>query len=91
LDASHAWLPPSLRRDDADVRCREGAVEAELDLGDASDRREALVILRAVDAESTNIVCRAEAVFIEEVASRHPEADGKPTVIANCQAAARSR
>jgi len=31
-------------------------------------------------------VCRAEAVFIEEVASRHPEADGKPVVIANCQA-----
>jgi hypothetical protein len=31
-------------------------------------------------------VCRAEAVFIEEVAGRHPGADGKPIVIANCQA-----
>ena len=31
-------------------------------------------------------VCRAEAVFIEEVAARHPEAEGKPIVIANCQA-----
>jgi hypothetical protein len=31
-------------------------------------------------------VCRAEAVFIEDVASRHPETDGKPIVIANCQA-----
>src|SRR6201990_3680473 len=31
-------------------------------------------------------VCRAEAIFIEEVADRHPDADGKPVVIANCQA-----
>ena len=31
-------------------------------------------------------VCRAEAVFVEEVAARHPEAEGKPMVIANCQA-----
>jgi pimeloyl-ACP methyl ester carboxylesterase len=32
-------------------------------------------------------VCRAEAVFIEEVAKRHPKAEGKPIIIANCQAA----
>ena len=31
-------------------------------------------------------VCRAEAVFVEDVAKRHPEAEGKPIVIANCQA-----
>ena len=31
-------------------------------------------------------VCRAEAAFIEEVARRHPDADSKPIVIANCQA-----
>jgi hypothetical protein len=31
-------------------------------------------------------VCRAEAVFLEEVAKRHHEAEGKPIVIANCQA-----
>jgi len=31
-------------------------------------------------------VCRTEALFIEEVARRHPDADGKPIVIANCQA-----
>ena len=31
-------------------------------------------------------VCRAEAVFIEDVAARHPDAEGKPIVIANCQA-----
>jgi Protein of unknown function (DUF3141) len=29
---------------------------------------------------------RAEAVFLEKVSSLHPEADGKPCVIGNCQA-----
>jgi hypothetical protein len=31
-------------------------------------------------------VCLAEAAFVEAVAARHPEADGKPVIIANCQA-----
>src|SRR5947208_1754871 len=31
-------------------------------------------------------VARAEALFIENVIGRHPEADGKPCVIGNCQA-----
>ena len=31
-------------------------------------------------------VCRAEAAFIEEVSRRHPDAESKPIVIANCQA-----
>ena len=31
-------------------------------------------------------VCRAEAIFIADVAARHPDAEGKPMVIANCQA-----
>lgn len=31
-------------------------------------------------------VCVAEATFIKEVASLHPEAEGKPAIIANCQA-----
>jgi pimeloyl-ACP methyl ester carboxylesterase len=31
-------------------------------------------------------VCAAEAAFLEEVAARHPEAEGKPVVIGNCQA-----
>lgn len=31
-------------------------------------------------------IARAEALFIENVISRHPEADGKPCVIGNCQA-----
>jgi pimeloyl-ACP methyl ester carboxylesterase len=31
-------------------------------------------------------VCRAEAQFIARVAERHPQADGKPALIGNCQA-----
>ena len=36
--------------------------------------------------QSIEDVCRAEAAFIEEVARRHPDAESKPIVIANCQA-----
>src|SRR3984885_9374000 len=31
-------------------------------------------------------IARAEAIFIEKVIERHPNADGKPCVIGNCQA-----
>ena len=31
-------------------------------------------------------VCIAEAAFIEEVIRRHPQAEGKPAIVANCQA-----
>jgi len=31
-------------------------------------------------------VCAAEATFLEEIARLHPEAEGKPVVVANCQA-----
>jgi pimeloyl-ACP methyl ester carboxylesterase len=31
-------------------------------------------------------VCEAEARFVEEVVAHHPEADGKPCLIGNCQA-----
>jgi len=31
-------------------------------------------------------IARAEAIFLEKVAELHPEADGKPCVIGNCQA-----
>ena len=31
-------------------------------------------------------VCVAEAAFVAEVAARHPEAEGKPVIVANCQA-----
>ena len=41
---------------------------------------------KPVAGQTIEDVCRAEAVFLEEVAKRHPEAEGKPIVIANCQA-----
>jgi pimeloyl-ACP methyl ester carboxylesterase len=31
-------------------------------------------------------VCRAEALFVEDVKARHPTAEGQPVVIGNCQA-----
>ena len=39
-----------------------------------------------VPGQTIEDVCRAEAAFVEEVASLHPEAEGKPVIIANCQA-----
>ena len=41
---------------------------------------------KPVPGQTIEDVCRAEAVFLEEVAKRHPEAESKPIVIANCQA-----
>ncbi len=37
-------------------------------------------------ARRSRTSCRAEATFLEQVIERHPEADGKPCVIGNCQA-----
>ena len=37
-------------------------------------------------AQTIEDVARAEAVFLEKVASLHPDTDGKPCVIGNCQA-----
>ncbi|MBV8192322.1 MAG: DUF3141 domain-containing protein [Alphaproteobacteria bacterium] len=39
-----------------------------------------------VPGQTIEDVCAAEAAFIEEVAARHPQAEGKPVVVANCQA-----
>jgi len=36
--------------------------------------------------QTVEAVMRAEARFIEQVIARHPDADGKPVVIGNCQA-----
>ena len=41
---------------------------------------------RPMPGQTIEDVCRAEAVFLEEVARRHPEAEDRPIVIANCQA-----
>jgi hypothetical protein len=39
-----------------------------------------------VPGQTVEDVCLTEAAFLEEVIARHPEADGKPVLIANCQA-----
>ncbi len=39
-----------------------------------------------VPGQTVEDVCRAEAAFVAEVAQRHPKAEGKPVIIANCQA-----
>ena len=39
-----------------------------------------------VPGQTIEDVCRAEASFIAKVAELHPEADGKPALIGNCQA-----
>ncbi len=36
--------------------------------------------------QTIEYIARAEAIFIEKVIALHPEADGKPCVIGNCQA-----
>ena len=41
---------------------------------------------KPVPGQTIEDVCRAEAIFIAAVAARHPEAEGKPIIIANCQA-----
>jgi len=39
-----------------------------------------------IPGQTIEDVCRAEAIFLEEIGRRHPEAEGKPAVVANCQA-----
>ena len=39
-----------------------------------------------VRGQTVEDVCLAEAAFVAEVAARHKEAEGKPAIIANCQA-----
>ncbi|PDT43023.1 MULTISPECIES: DUF3141 domain-containing protein [Sinorhizobium] len=39
-----------------------------------------------VPGQTIEDIARAEAVFLETVIARHPNADGKPCVIGNCQA-----
>ena len=39
-----------------------------------------------VPGQTIGDIARAEAIFVEKVAAAHPEANGKPCVIGNCQA-----
>ena len=59
--------------DRANPRLDEGPIEAEIDLGDARDRGEALLVFRAVDAEGADVVERArleaeEILAVDELA-----------------------
>jgi hypothetical protein len=39
-----------------------------------------------VPGQTVDDVCQAEAIFVQAVAARHPDAEGKPVLIGNCQA-----
>ncbi len=41
---------------------------------------------KPIPGQTIEDVCRAEAIFVDDVAARHPDAEGKPVIIANCQA-----
>lgn len=41
---------------------------------------------KPIPGQTIEDVCRAEAIFVEDVAARHPDTEGKPIIIANCQA-----
>ncbi len=41
---------------------------------------------RPMPGQTIEDICRAEAIFVEDVVARHPDAEGKPIIIANCQA-----
>jgi hypothetical protein len=43
-------------------------------------------LAQPIPGQTVEDVCRTEAAFIKEVAALHPEADGKPVIVANCQA-----
>ena len=67
-----------------------GGMKSESEIGVALRAGHAVYFVgflpKPMPAQTIEDVCRAEAVFLEEVAKRHPEAEGKPIVIANCQA-----
>ena len=41
---------------------------------------------QSMPGQTIEDVCAAEAAFVAEVAARHPDAEGKPVIVANCQA-----
>ncbi len=67
-----------------------GGMKPESEIGVALSAGHAVYFVgflpKPVAGQTIEDVCRAEAVFLEEVAKRCPEAEGKPIVIANCQA-----
>ncbi len=67
-----------------------GGMKSESEIGEALKAGHACYFIgflpNPMPGQTIEDVCRAEAIFIAEVAARHPEAEGKPIVVANCQA-----
>src|SRR6202158_5911346 len=67
-----------------------GGFKADSEIGVAFEAGHACYFvgfLRApVPGQTSEDIARAEAIFLEKVIALHPEADGKPCVIGNCQA-----
>jgi pimeloyl-ACP methyl ester carboxylesterase len=67
-----------------------GGMKAESEIGEALKAGHACYFIgflpQPVPGQTIEDVCAAEAAFIEEVAARHPEAQGKPVIVGNCQA-----
>jgi Protein of unknown function (DUF3141) len=67
-----------------------GGMKPESEIGVALGAGHAVYFIgflpKPMPGQTIEDVCRVEAVFLEEVAKQHPEAEGKPIVIANCQA-----
>jgi hypothetical protein len=67
-----------------------GGMKAESEIGEALAAGHACYFIgffpEPVAGQTVEDVCAAEATFIEDVIARHPHADGKPVIVANCQA-----
>jgi hypothetical protein len=67
-----------------------GGMKAESQIGDVVEARSPCYFVgflpEPTPSQTVEDVCVAEAAFVEIVARLHPQAEGKPVVIANCQA-----
>jgi hypothetical protein len=67
-----------------------GGMKPDSEIGDVIEARSPCYFVgflpEPTPSQTVEDVCLAEATFIEMVARRHPQAEGKPAVIANCQA-----
>src|SRR5689334_5137722 len=67
-----------------------GGMKHDSEIGIAMDAGHACYFVgfapEPVPGQTIEDVCRAQLRFIEEVVARHPEAEGKPCLIGNCQA-----
>jgi hypothetical protein len=45
---------------------------------------------KPIPGQTVEDVCRAEAIFVDDVAARHPDAEGKPVIMPTARPAGRS-